>query len=1249
MGSNGLSDLVLSWSLHDVFNKNLYSNKVEEVPETFPSIRHYLNSFIYPLIEETHADMLSGMMGLTRGPICEISKIWIHGDYKPPKNFVYEIEVRAALDDHGGREFYKPEGGDIVVLSSIIPMHASDLSKPPRYYFPAMIVRGEDEENHIKIRALKPVMGEGDDGLALESLKKERHLYVVLLINITTSMRIWNALHGESNMNLIKMLLQADSKAGDSCDTCSLQEVFDGPAKRSLAKLNLLSMNASQMDAVLSSIAASYCHHRNSIKLIWGPPGTGKTKTVAALVWTLLGLKRRTVTCAPTNIAVLEVATRLLKLVRGDLRDDCYGLGDIVLSGNRERMKIDDRDDLFDVFLEFRVEILLESCFDPLFGWRHCVNSLIWFLQYPKTEYDLYLQNSKKEKEYVEQEIKTKGKAECVRLGINENKKAEKTDVDTKTNKLWRCKNKSEVHVENEKSTGSEDHRCSSSTIRKEGKRSSKKREKKEHVISRKSEQEIKTKGKAEYVRLGINENKKAEKTDVDTKTNKHWRCKNKSEVHVENEKSSGSEDHRCGRAGKRRSKKREEKEHAKNSRENKNMETVEGRDHGEEVEADEDDKEVCALTFLEFTRTELLKKERNLNLCIRNMCKHLPTSCLSLALVKTMHKALALLEALRIALHSYKNEELENEFIQNDGESSEDGIASTSLLNNIRDKCLRKLKFLRSECDLPVTTNKWFARKYCLSNALLIFCTASSTAKLHETGPYDMLVVDEAAQLKECESAIPLRLPGLRHAIHIGDECQLPALVKSQISADAELGRSLFQRLASLGQPKNLLNIQYRMHPSISLFPNKEFYDDQIFDAPNVMQESYRKHLLKGEMFGPYSFINVGYGREQFDEYYSRKNMVEVAIVSKLVTSLYKVSLASKEKVSVGVISPYKAQVFALEKEIGEKYDKNNYFSIRVRSVDGFQGGEDDVIILSTVRSNGNGSVGFLSNRQRTNVALTRARHCLWILGNESTLANSNSVWTNLVLDAKRRNCLFSVEDDDELAEAMAEAMIKLGHIGELIGSDSPLFRRARWKIIIGDGLVASFMKLKNLETQKKLLFLMKKLASGWRDSSKARSNLKSIPINGASSQLVELYNVVGQYYLLWTVDIVKEDKKYIQVLKFWDALQSQEIPKLVQHLDFVFGNYTMNTMNRCKFKCVERALEVPMTWEIDTVDVCSSSARDEEEDSQWLSSKLSSLSLREGYHAVPPPPSLYKENKGKSKHSRKNQHLLNWKEKNV
>lgn len=106
--------------------------------------------------------------------------------------------------------------------------------------------------------------------------------------------------------------------------------------------------------------------------------------------------------------------------------------------------------------------------------------------------------------------------------------------------------------------------------------------------------------------------------------------------------------------------------------------------------------------------------------------------------------------------------------------------------------------------------------------------------------------------------------------------------------------------------------------------------------------------------------------------------------------------SSETKTKMNVGVISPYKGQTRAIQERIGDKYNNvsDQIFTLNVRSVDGFQGGEEDVIIISTVRSNGNGKIGFLSNRQRANVALTCARHCLWVVGNERTL---NYEWFGL------------------------------------------------------------------------------------------------------------------------------------------------------------------------------------------------------------------------------------------------------------
>jgi superfamily I DNA and/or RNA helicase len=174
---------------------------------------------------------------------------------------------------------------------------------------------------------------------------------------------------------------------------------------------------------------------------------------------------------------------------------------------------------------------------------------------------------------------------------------------------------------------------------------------------------------------------------------------------------------------------------------------------------------------------------------------------------------------------------------------------------------------------------------------------------------------------------------------------------------------------------------------------------------------------------------------------------------------------MKTRKKVSIGIISPYNAQVYEIQEEI-EQYTRvaNSKFSVNVRSVDGFQGGEEDIIIISTVRSTGTGDVGFLSNRQRTNVAMTRARYdvydvqfvmlflsllntefilcryCLWILGNASTLINSDSVWRNVVIDAKNRDCFHNAEEDKKLARAIKNVLFQIQRLEEF---ESPFKKR--------------------------------------------------------------------------------------------------------------------------------------------------------------------------------------------------------------
>ncbi|CAM8919419.1 unnamed protein product [Rhodiola kirilowii] len=393
-------------------------------------------------------------------------------------------------------------------------------------------------------------------------------------------------------------------------------------------------------------------------------------------------------------------------------------------------------------------------------------------------------------------------------------------------------------------------------------------------------------------------------------------------------------------------------------------------------------------LIYMDFLMGKLKPISIDLKFCIENLPTHLPTSTISQEVVKCMMQGKEQLESLEDFLSQNQLSHVQDESL----------ITPPKMLLELRiRKCLKVFKSFDQSFVLSEMSSTYMGR-FCLARAQLVFCTASTAARLSNI-PFRMLIIDEAAQLKECESLIPLQVSGLRHAVLIGDEKQLPAMVRSNISASVNFGRSLFERLVLLGHRKHLLNILYRMHPSISRFPNKEFYNNLIQDACSVKTKSYEKQVLDSRMYGTYSFINVSEGKEEFDAGHSSKNSMEAAVAFGIVTKLSKACAARKEKISVGVISPYKAQMYAIQNLFAKRFPKDSrtYCTVNVRSVDAYQGGEDDVIIISTVRSNIRGSVGFLSNHQRTNVALTRARHCLWILGNGQTLISSDSIWKKL------------------------------------------------------------------------------------------------------------------------------------------------------------------------------------------------------------------------------------------------------------
>ncbi|XP_059449161.1 uncharacterized protein LOC132180378 isoform X2 [Corylus avellana] len=1066
IASRSLIDLVLSWSLGDVLNKHLFENQVKKIPKTFSSVTNYKKSFVPSLIEETHADLFENITAVSQAPAWEIDSVEISRDFEPPKDLFYEITLVESDEDSDDSESdedtekdeeekNEPQKGDVIALTDVIPKCIDDLNRPKRFYLIAYVLGPRHIlTGTIPILASKPIWTDQD---VHKYENKKQPLFAVYLMNLITNVRIWRALNPPKggNTNIIETVLQANS-----ADCFSKGKNSPAPAPSYLQNMiSSFNLNDSQEAAVLSCISMRDCNHQNPVNLIWGPPGTGKTKTVGVLLHALLKMKCRTLTCAPTNIAVLEVTKRLLSSAKHSQGYNTYGLGDIVLFGNGKRMKIYDRKkkkkkiayrtELLDVFLDYRADALNE-CLAPKSGWRNGLESMISLLDDPISQYSIY---------YVKRE---------------------------------------EEKREEEK--------------RREERREEEKRE----------------------------EEKRRKK--------------------------------------KRKGKKRKEKK----------------RKGDDELKKKDDD---YPFTFEEFLKETFFSIHKQLNFCMVNLYTHLPTALLPLDVVKKMMGAMNLLQSLETLLHGVS--------VPNEGLSQ---VVNFFLVTgSMREECLDVLRDLQLSLTSSVPDlGNCSITNFCLENACLVFCTASSSAKLNRTeGSMEFLVIDEAAQLKECESAIPLQLSGVRHAILIGDERQLPALVKSEISDKAEFGRSLFKRLVMLGHQKHLLNVQYRMHPSISLFPNTEFYDKQISDAPHVKERDYEKRFLQGNMYSSYSFISIAQGKEQFGRGHSPKNMVEAAAVSEIVDNLFKQFRDTKKKVSIGVISPYKAQVSAIEERVGKYRKFGSGFSVSVRSVDGFQGGEDDVIIISTVRCNGSGRVGFLSNRQRANVALTRARYCLWILGDGGTLLKSDTVWKKLVLDAKQRGCFYDANEDKNLAQAITAALVELEKHDILLNNDSLLFKEHIWKVFFCNDFQKSIARTSNAEIRKEVMSLLAKLSSGWRQPHEERNLIVHY---GTSSQLLEIYKVDELLNLVWTVDILKEDSYHIQVMKVWDVLPLSDIPRLAKQLDILFGSYTVDKMHLCKHICVEGSLVVPKRWPVD------SSSSGPKVDSMWyLSKPLSSLSLRD------------------------------------
>lgn len=322
------------------------------------------------------------------------------------------------------------------------------------------------------------------------------------------------------------------------------------------------------------------------------------------------------------------------------------------------------------------------------------------------------------------------------------------------------------------------------------------------------------------------------------------------------------------------------------------------------------------------------------------------------------------------------------------------------------------RLKSRAAEIELRINAELF-------GEARVIACTLVGSAHhLLEGMKFGTLFIDEAAQALEAACWIPMRRAS--RVILAGDHCQLPPTVKSIAALRAGLGKTLMERIAE-NKPEvvTLLKIQYRMNDEIMRFSSDWFYGGKVESAPQIKYRSVLDYdhpitwidtsneenqiTIEGEdapedsasttssvsAANQNSDLNF---KEQFvGESFGRINKAE-AELTLLTLAEYFTKIGKQrvleERIDVGIISPYRAQVQYLKKLI-KKYEffKPYRRLISVNTVDGFQGQERDVILISLVRSNDEGQIGFLKDLRRMNVAMTRARMKLIILGNRDTM----------------------------------------------------------------------------------------------------------------------------------------------------------------------------------------------------------------------------------------------------------------------
>lgn len=261
-------------------------------------------------------------------------------------------------------------------------------------------------------------------------------------------------------------------------------------------------------------------------------------------------------------------------------------------------------------------------------------------------------------------------------------------------------------------------------------------------------------------------------------------------------------------------------------------------------------------------------------------------------------------------------------------------------------------------------------------------------------------VLIDEATQAAEPECMIPIVL-GCKQAVLVGDHQQLGPVIMNKKAARAGLTQSLFERLVVLGNRPIRLQVQYRMHPCLSEFPSNMFYEGTLQNGVTAPERLRKNVDFPWPAPDTPMFFYQNLGQEEISSSgTSFLNRTEASNVEKIVTKFFRAGVVPGQ---IGVVTPYEGQRSYIVNymQYNGALKKDLYKEVEVASVDAFQGREKDYIILSCVRSNEHQGIGFLNDPRRLNVALTRAKYGVVILGNPKVLSKVRLLSSFVVLQS--------------------------------------------------------------------------------------------------------------------------------------------------------------------------------------------------------------------------------------------------------